>query len=194
MPAHIIVIRGPMFSAKSRKLREQVANAEFRGEKAVVVRPKNDRHDKPCIVIRKVVDGIPRDEETYPAKIVETRKQLRTIWSDPKLCLLGIDEGQMWGPWLPKELAVALDRRQNDRFKVVVAGLNLDYKREPFHPMPAIMAMARKVKTCYGVCMKCRSRRGEYTQRLKGGTDTVQPGNYGDYEVRCLPCHTIYTG
>lgn len=194
MPAHIIVYTGPMFSAKSRKLREQVNNAEHRSEKAVVVRPMNDRHDKPCIVIRKVVNGVPQDEETYPATIVKSRKQFRTIWRDPKLALLAIDEGQMWERWLVRELERALDVRQNDDFRIVVAGLNRDYRRKPFGQMPYIMALARKIKVCYGVCMKCRSRKGEYTQRLRGGTSTVQPGNYGDYEVRCLPCHEIYTG
>lgn len=194
MPAHILVYAGPMFSAKSRKLREQIANAEHRGDKVTVVRPKTDRHDEPCIVIRRVVDGQPRDEEKYPATIIGSRKLFRTAWSDPKLKMLGIDEGQLWPRWLVTELAMALDVRQNDAFRIVVAGLNMDYMRKPFHPMPAVMAMARRVKTLAGVCMKCRGRKGEYTQRLKGGTDRVQPGNFGDYEVRCLPCHTIYTG
>lgn len=194
MPARIDVETGPMFSAKSWKLIERIQEAEHRDQKVLAIRPMTDRHTEPFIIARKIVGGKPQAAIKYPARIIETRQQFRLAWSDPEISLLAIDEGQFFPTWIVAELKMALCMRQNEKFRMVVAGLNLDYARKEFGQMPRIMAIAAKVRVHAGVCMKCKRRAGRYTQRLKGSTDQVLPGDLETYEVRCLSCHTIFTG
>lgn len=194
MPARIEVETGPMFSAKSWKLIEKIQNAEHRDLKVVAIKPRQDRTTEPFIIARKIVAGKPQAAIKYPALIIETRRELRSVLSDPETSVVGIDEAQFFPKWIVPELERALRTRQNERFRIYVSGLNQDYARKPFGSMPIIMAMAAKTRVHAGVCMKCKRRKGHYTQRLKGTTDRVQPGDFGDYEVRCLPCHTVFAG
>ena len=194
MPASIRVETGPMFSAKSWRLIDHIMRAEHRDEKVIAIRPMTDRHPEPYIIARRIVGGVPQAAEKYPARIVATRKEFRLIWSDTTISLLAIDEGQFLPDWIISELQMTLDMRRREKFLIVVAGLNMDYKKQPFGPMPRIMAMAAVVKVHAGVCMKCNHRKGLYTQRLHGGTEQKQPGDFGDYEVRCGICHFMFTG
>ncbi|MCC6934694.1 MAG: hypothetical protein IT406_03360 [Candidatus Yanofskybacteria bacterium] len=188
----IIVRTGPMFADKTGSAIQDAKNAQYRNERVLAIRPALDRHSEPFIISRRVIDGKPQPDLKFPARIVKTRQEFREIVRDPMLSLLIIEEGQFFPHWIVPELRDAQHVRRQDKFKVVVVGLNLDYRLRPFDPMPAIMAMADKVRVHTGVCMHCKRRKGRYTQRLHGGTAQNQPGDFGDYEVRCRVCHFIF--
>jgi|GEM_PF-3723833 len=192
--ARIIVDTGPMFGGKSLKLIDHINEAEYREQGVRAVRPHIDRHKKASIVARRVVKGVAQDSVEYPACIIATRREFRNAWSDASLSLFAIDEAQFFPRWIISELALALDKRRHEDFTIAVAGLNLDYARKPFGPMPYVLAMASEVHVWPGVCMKCKGRFGPglYTQRLRGGTEQKQPGDAGDYEVRCGVCHFVF--
>lgn len=193
--ARVIIDTGPMFGGKSMKLIEHIMHAEYREQSVLAVRPQTDRHHRPSIVARRVIKGVAQDVIEYPARIIASRAEFRNAWSDPTLSLLAIDEGQFFPRWIVAEVDRALDLRRREDFTIAIAGLNLDYARKPFVPMPQLMAMASQVNIWPGVCMKCKGRYGPglYTQRIRGGTDRVQPGDAGDYEVRCAVCHYVFS-
>ncbi len=192
--AKLIVDTGPMFGGKSLQLINRIQIAEFQEQGVVAVRPATDRHPEPFIVARRVIKGVAQNATQYPARIIQSRREFRETWSDPAVTFLAIDEGQFFPSWIVPELAAALDRRRREYFTIAVAGLNLDYARRPFGQMPKIMALALEIRVWPGVCMKCKGKEGEgfYTQRTRGGTNQVQPGDVGDYEVRCGVCHYIF--
>ncbi len=194
--ARLIVDTGPMFGGKSLKLIDRMREAEFQEQGVVAVRPETDRHPEPFIIARRVIKGIAQDATKYPARIIATRREFRATWSDPSISFMGVDEGQFFPGWLVAELKAALTQRCREDFTMAVAGLNLDYARRPFRSMPQVMALSTEdVHVWPGVCMKCKGRYGPglYTQRTRGGTSIVQPGDVGDYEVRCGVCHYIFS-
>ena len=75
--------------------------------------------------------------------------------------------------------------------RVVVAGLDQDFAREPFGPMPRLLALAEFVDKMHAVCVRCGGP-AHYSQRLSGGSDQVQVGDAESYEARCRRCYEPY--
>jgi len=71
--------------------------------------------------------------------------------------------------------------------RVIAAGLDQDYMRRPFGPMPALLAVAEEVSKMHAVCVRCRSA-AHYSQRLSGGDAQVEVGD-SSYEARCRACY-----
>jgi thymidine kinase len=74
---------------------------------------------------------------------------------------------------------------------VLVAGLDQDYLRRPFGPMPSIMSLAEYVDKMHAVCVRCGAP-AHYSQRIAGGGDQVQVGDADSYEARCRRCYEPY--
>jgi thymidine kinase len=74
--------------------------------------------------------------------------------------------------------------------RVIAAGLDQDYMRRPFGPMPALLAVSEEVSKMHAVCVRCRGA-AHYSQRLSGGDAQVQVGD-ASYEARCRSCYELY--
>ena len=74
--------------------------------------------------------------------------------------------------------------------RVIAAGLDQDYMRRPFGPMPALLAVAEEVSKMHAVCVRCRGA-AHYSQRLSGGDAQVEVGD-SSYEARCRSCYELY--
>jgi thymidine kinase len=74
--------------------------------------------------------------------------------------------------------------------RVVAAGLDQDYMRRPFGPMPALLAVAEEVSKMHAVCVRCRGA-AHYSQRVSGGDAQVEVGD-SSYEARCRSCYELY--
>jgi thymidine kinase len=77
--------------------------------------------------------------------------------------------------------------------RVVVAGLDQDYARRPFGPMPRLLAHAELVDKMHAVCVRCGAE-AHYSQRIAGGADQVQVGDVESYEARCRRCYEPWAG
>jgi thymidine kinase len=155
-----------MFSCKTEELIRRL-------RRAVIGRP--DRY-------RCRSSATSHSAQSIEAHAVNGVSELETA-VDPDTQVVGIDEAQFFGP-----LLVPVARRLADRgVRVVIAGLDQDYRGEPFDPMPAMLAIAETVTKLTAVCVQCG---GEATRshRKAGGEATVEVGGADAYEARCRAC------
>lgn len=175
------VICGPMFSGKSEEMIRRLRRVEIAGQRVVILKPHiDDRYDATNIVshagarMRAVpvtsADDVPERGEGFD--------------------VVGIDEVQFLEHAIVEH---ALDLA-NGGVRVVVAGLDQDFRRLPFGPMPELLAHAEFVDKLQAVCHRCGGP-ATTTQRLVDSRpapysgDTVVVGAAEQYEARCRGCH-----
>jgi thymidine kinase len=177
---HIEVIAGGMFSGKSEELVRRMRRATIARQRVPVF--------KPLTAVRHEVDRlITRDQRELAARTGANSAELRAHL-DPEVQVVGVDEAQFFDDGL-----VALVGELADRgIRVIVAGLDQDYLRRPFGPMPGILALAEYVDKMHAVCVRCGGA-AHYSQRIAGGGDQVQVGDVEAYEARCRRCFVPFT-
>ena len=174
----IEVIAGGMFSGKSEELIRRVRRAEIARQRTQIFKPAIDnRFDAKRI--------ISRDNRGIDAIAVANTAELRaSLVFGVKV--VGIDEVQFFDDPivdLCMELADA-------GIRVIAAGLDQDYLRRPFGPMPALMAVAEYVSKMHAVCVRCGGP-AHYSQRVAGGNSQIEVGDIA-YEARCRQCYEAY--
>ncbi len=175
------VVCGPMFSGKSEEMIRRLRRAEIAGQSVVIFKPRvDDRYDATDVVSHAGVRmrGVP------VASVPELLARARGME------VVGIDEVQFFEPAVV-DAALAL---ADGGARVVAAGLDQDFRREPFGPMPLLLAYAEFVDKLQAVCHRCGGP-ATTTQRLVDGApapysgDTVVIGAAEQYEARCRDCH-----
>lgn len=168
-----------MFSGKSEELVRRLRRAVIARQVAQVFKPCSDnRHDPERLVTR--------DNRALEAESVADSRQLRQRLRDD-VQVVGIDEAQFFDPGLVELVGELADRGQ----RVIVVGLDLDYLRRPFGPMPAILALAEYVDKMHAICMRCGGE-AHYSQRIAGGGEQLQVGDTDAYEARCRRCYVPF--
>jgi thymidine kinase len=180
----IEVVCGSMFSGKTEELIRRVRRACIARQKVQVFKHSLDaRYAERELASHNGVQ--------WRAVPVESTAQLRAQ-VEPDTTVLAIDEGQFFD-----EDVVDLCRELAERdVRVVVAGLDMDFRGEPFGPMPHLMAEAERVDKVQAICVVCGGP-ASHTQRLIDG----RPAAYDDpvilvgadevYEARCRGCHEV---
>jgi len=177
----IEVIAGGMFSGKSEELVRRLRRAVIARQRIQVFKPLADlRHDPDRLVTR--------DERVLEAEIVRDSTELRARLDDG-VEVVGIDEAQFFDAGLTG-LAMEL---ADAGLRVIVAGLDQDFARRPFGPMPALLAQAELVDKMHAVCVRCGGP-AHYSQRIAGGSDQLQVGDLESYEARCRSCYEPWEG
>lgn len=181
MTGRIEVICGPMFSGKTRELILRVERAQRANRGVQVFVPaRDDRHG-----VGRVVSHARQDLEStgVAAAVVQDATGLaRRVRA--KVHVVAIDEAQFFEDRLLDEVyALATEGR-----RVIVAGLDMDYRGRPFGPMPQLMAMAHDVAKLPAVCVAC-GEDARYTYRKVPGAFQVEVGAAERYEARCLGCY-----
>ena len=175
----IEVITGGMFSGKSEELVRRLRRAAIARQKVQVFKPgADDRHD-PCRLVT-------RDNRELEAVSVACTCDLRQRL-DPDVEVVGIDEAQFFD----QELVGLVSELADRGLRVIVAGLDLDYLRRPFGPMPQLLALAEYVDKMHAVCMRC-GEPAHYSQRTAGGSEQLQVGDDESYEARCRSCFEAF--
>jgi len=174
----IEVITGGMFSGKSEELIRRIRRAEIARQRVQIFKPAIDnRFD-----LKRVVS---RDNRGMDAVVVNSLAELRSnLLFGVKV--VGIDEVQFFDEGIIDvcmELADASVR-------VIAAGLDQDYLRRPFGPMPGLLAVAEYVSKMHAVCVRCGGP-AHYTQRVAGGNSQIEIGD-NTYEARCRVCYEPY--
>ena len=171
----IEVITGGMFSGKSEELVRRLRRAAIARQRVQVFKPATDtRHDPDRLVTRDLREL----EAESVASSVELKAALRF-----GVQVVGIDEAQFFDDALPELVTELADHG----VRVIVAGLDQDFLRRPFGPMPRLLALAEIVDKMHAVCVRCGAA-AHYSQRIAGGGDQVQVGDAEAYEARCRRC------
>lgn len=171
-PGWIEVVVGCMFSGKTEELIKQIRRAEFAKQKYQVFKPRIDN--------RYSEDHVSsHNQNHFPSTVVDSAFEILSK-VEKNTQVVGIDEGQFFEPELI-EVATTL---ANAGKRVVVAGLDTDWRGVPFGPMPQLLAIAEIVRKQYAICMVC-GEPATRTQRLVGSEDEILVGSTDSYEARC---------
>ncbi len=172
----IEVITGGMFSGKSEELVRRLRRAAIARQKVQVFKPVTDIRSAPEQVVT-------RDNRHLAAVSVSSSSELLGRL-DPEVAVVGIDEAQFFDPGLVD----VINQLADSGLRVIVAGLDLDYRRRPFGPMPAILTIAEYVDKMHAVCVCC-GEPAHYSQRTVVNDEQVLVGDLESYEARCRGCY-----
>lgn len=170
----IEVICGSMFSGKTEELIRRLRRARIARQQTEVFKPALDaRYSEDEVVShnKNVISTTP----------VETASQILLMTSEADV--IGIDEAQFFD----EELVNVCQQLANDGRRVIVTGLDTDYRAEPFDPIPQLMAVAEHVTKLHAVCVACGAP-ANHSQRIVPGEDRVLVGATEAYEPRCRQC------
>lgn len=179
------VVVGPMFSGKSDELIRRIKRALIARQRVVVFKPRiDDRYN--------VTDVSSHDGRRAEAIPVRDSKEMQSHLSDPLPDVVAIDEAQFFDA----DLIATVLELANKGVRVICAGLDMDFKAEPFGIMPELLTRAEYVEKLFAVCPVCGAP-ATRTQRFVNG----KPARYDDpvilvgasesYEPRCRKCHTV---
>lgn len=175
------VICGPMFSGKSEELIRRVTRSVIARLPVQVFKPLiDDRYS--------VEEVVSHSSLSVAAMPVADASQLLLAVADATE-VIGIDEGQFFDDGLVD----AADILAAAGKQVIVAGLDLDYLRRPFEPIPTLCGRAEYVTKALAVCHRCGGP-ALYTQRILRSDDLVVLGATGAYEARCRHCYSPEEG
>jgi thymidine kinase len=170
----IEVICGSMFSGKTEELMRRLRRAEIAKMSISIFKPNIDsRYEKDHIVSHNKLKMMSFITDS-PEEIIKMSK---------KHDVIGIDEAQFFDHSIVsvcKELAA-------DKKRVIVAGLDTDYRGLPFGPMPDIMCEAEYIDKLRAICVICGNP-ASYSQRTSDDSDQVVIGELDKYEARCRNC------
>jgi thymidine kinase len=173
----IEVISGCMFSGKTEELIRRLRRAEFAKLSVIIFKPKIDnRYSKSEIVSHS--------SQALPSTIIENSNEILAQIKDADI--IGIDEAQFFDNGI---VNVVLKLAQMGK-RVIIAGLDMDFRGEPFGPMPTLLAIAEYVTKPKAICVICGSP-ATMTQRITDSKETVDVGATDKYEARCRKHHYI---
>jgi thymidine kinase len=172
----IEVITGSMFSGKTEELIRRVRRAVLAQQKVQAFKPIIDnRYDKYKIVSHgeTAIEAVP---------VPSSSAILEQVKGDTKV--VAIDEAQFFDEGVVRVAEQLADRG----YRVIVAGLDQDFRGAPFGPMPTLMAIAEEVTKVRAIC-SCCGQDASRTQRLIEDGAQVRVGGSDAYEARCRACH-----
>lgn len=178
------VITGSMFCGKTDELIRRLRRATIARQKVQVF--------KPAIDTRYAVEKVTSHAGTeFTATPIQSAAQIRELL-DEDVTVVAIDEAQFFDA----EIIPLVQELADGGIRVIIAGLDTDFRGEPFGPMPILMAQAERVDKLQAICMVC-GEPATRTQRLVNG----QPAHYDDpvvivgaaelYEARCRRHHVV---
>lgn len=188
LPHHqgwIEVVVGPMFSGKSDELIRRIKRALIARQRVLVFKPRlDDRYH--------ATDVSSHDGRRAEAIAVYDSAELRAHLTEPLPDVVAVDEAQFFDAGLVPLVLELADKG----VRVICAGLDMDFRGEPFGIMPDLLTRAEYVEKLYAVCPVCGAP-ATRTQRFVNG----KPARYDDpvilvgaseaYEPRCRKCHTV---
>lgn len=168
----IEVIAGSMYSGKTEELIKRVRRAQFAKQKTQVFKPSLDNRYHETNVSshdQNQMNAIPL-------------KSIHDVWDHlhADTQVVGFDEGQ----FLSHDFIVIAKDLAARGLRVIIAGLDMDWKGQPFEPIPTLMAIAEDVSKPRAICTVCGNL-ASYTQKLRGSSSQIEIGSQDNYEARC---------
>ena len=183
MKGRLEVIAGPMFSGKTEELIRRIKRAEIAKKRVAIFKPETDRRYS----VIEIVSHSGRRSLAIPISPSITPEDLIVHYPQAKEAeVIGFDEAQFFGPQFPEicEQLVRMGKR------VIVAGLDLNFRGEGFGPMPLLLALADEVLKLSAICSVC-GKEATRTQRLIDGkpaprnSPEILLGGLERYQPRC---------
>lgn len=184
MHGSVEVVCGSMFSGKTDELIRRLRRAVIAKKQVQVFKPAIDSR----YAVEKVTSHAGSDFDAQP---IQSSSEIFTNLR-PDTSVVGVDEAQFFDPGIVDAVRLLAERG----LRVIVAGLDTDFRAEPFGPMPALMAQSERVDKLQAICMVC-GEPASRTQRLVNG----KPARYNDpvvivgaselYEARCRLHHEV---
>ena len=171
----IEVICGSMFSGKTEELIRRIRRAQIAKMDTIIFKPKVDDRYSPEHIVS-------HNQMKLNSKIVETTDEILT--QSQKAEVVAIDEAQFFDEEIVEICKILAKQKK----RVIVAGLDTDYRGEPFGPMPNLMCEADYVDKLRAICVKCGNP-ATYTQRTSKDSERVVIGETDIYEARCRNCY-----
>ena len=170
----IEVICGGMFSGKTEELIRRLKRARIANLKVEIVKPATDNR----YAINEVVS---HDANQIPSVVVHRALDILSLVEEKEV--VGIDEAQFFD----NDLVLVCRELANRGIRVIVAGLDMDYKGVPFEPIPALLATAEYITKVHAICPHC-GQLASHSYRLVDVEDKVLVGEKQLYEPRCRNC------
>ena len=159
----IEVICGSMFSGKTEELIRRMKRAKFAKQRVEIFKPAIDSHS---------IASTPIDSS---ASILLFTSEIDVV---------GIDEAQFFD----SGLIDVCNQLANNGIRVIIAGLDMDFKGNPFGPMPQLCAIADEVSKVHAICVKC-GQLASFSHRTVKNEKQVLLGETAEYEPLCRECY-----
>ena len=171
----IEVICGSMFSGKSEELIRRLRRAQIARQRVQTFKPRvDDRYSQDHIVSHS-------DMKIKSQLVGHAREILELV--DGRTHVIGIDEGQFFDT----DLVFVCNRLADTGKRVIVAGLDQDFRGNPFDPVPQLLSIAEYITKTLAICVRCGAPANR-TQRLVESSDRFLVGAVDAYEARCRLC------
>lgn len=182
--AKLTAVYGPMFAGKTTWIINKIAELERVGEKCLVFKPRlDDRYGTGAELHAHsgIVGNAILVDENEPAEMLGK-------WAEEneQHTVIVIDEAMFFTPQIVEVVREMLARD----LQVIVAGLDTNFRKEPFGPMPHLIKLADECAVLSSICYKC-GESASYSARLRGGTSNIEVGADDLYQPACEKCHTI---
>lgn len=171
----IEVICGSMFSGKTEELIRRLRRSKIANQRIEIYKPAVDNR-------YHATDVVSHDANSISSTIIENSQTILLYASN--VDVIGIDEAQFFDP----EIVTVCEKLAAKGVRVIVAGLDMDYKGKPFGPMPALLAIADYITKLHAICVKCGNI-ASYSYRKSAQGGQVLLGETDVYEPRCRKCY-----
>lgn len=174
-PGRIEVVCGSMFSGKTEELIRRLKRAKFAKQRVEIFKPSLDTRYSDN-------DVVSHDQNSIPSTPIDSSASILLLAGDNDV--IGIDEAQFFD----NGLVDVCNQLANRGIRVIVAGLDMDFKGVPFGPMPALCAIADEVTKVHAICVKCGAL-AYVSHRLVKNDKRVLLGETMEYEPLCRECY-----
>lgn len=170
----IEVICGSMFSGKTEELIRRLRRAQIAKQHVEIFKPALDTRYSETEIVSHNQTSIPSIAVRNAQEILEKVGNAQVV---------GVDEAQFFGA----DLLPVVQQLANEGKRILIVGLDMDYRGIPFDPMPQLMAIAEYVTKLHAICVGCGAP-ANHSHRLVSNGDRVLLGATDSYEPRCRTC------
>lgn len=173
-PGWIEVVAGSMFSGKTEELIRRLKRAKIAGLSVQIFKPTlENRYDE--------IQVVSHDENIIQSTPIDSSSQILLYANEAKV--VGIDEAQFFD----KELPNIVNELTYRGIRVIIAGLDMDFRGNPFGPMPQLLAIADDVFKIHAICLRC-GKLAQFSHRKTTNDQVVMLGEMETYEPLCREC------
>ncbi|MEK7262938.1 MAG: thymidine kinase [Bacteroidota bacterium] len=170
----IEVICGCMYSGKTEELIRRLRRAQIAKQVVEIYKPRIDNRYSATHIVS-------HSEQTFPSVVVDDAFEI--LRRATKAHVIGIDEAQFF----KSNIVDVCEELANQGKRIIVAGLDQDYRGKPFEPIPQLLCVAEYITKTLAICVVCGNP-ADRTQRVVTSKDRVLVGAKDMYEARCRQC------